>query len=229
MTNNTRASGKTAAEEVAHDQGAELDRPVNPELPDERKRKFATAGHSRLRVDWRPEQRSELNQMHLVVQRRLTENFADAFALLVELWSLVREPVMLNGEIVRDKATGMPEWRRTPSGGYIEDWGKLNHAERERFLYQLTTRLAIWEQRASEAWYESMYAKVTWEMSFADGFERLESTSKDTVEARTARGKLVAREDHFFAILSTYYSRKAEALVRSMERIAQRLKDIHVG
>jgi hypothetical protein len=229
MTNNTRASGKTAAEETARDLGAELDKPIEPELPDERKRKFATAGQSRMRVDWRPEQRSELNQMHLVVQRRLTDNFADAFALLVELWSLVREPVRVDGEVLRDKMTGMPEWRRTPSGGYIEDWGKLNVRERERFLYQLTTRLAIWEQRATEAWYESMYAKVTWEMSFSDGFERLEGTMKDTVEARTARGKLVAREDHFFAILSTYYSRKAEALVRSMERIAQRLKDIHVG
>jgi hypothetical protein len=229
MSNNVRASGQTAAAEVAHEQGAELDQQVAPELPDERKRKFATSGHSRMRVEWRPEQRAELNQMHHAVQRQLTENFSDAFALLVEIWTLVREPVQVNGEVVRDRVTGMPEWRRTPSGGYIEDWGKLNVRERERFLYQLTTRLAIWEQRAAEAWYESMYAKVTWEMSFSDGFERLEGATKDTVEARTARGKLAAREDHFFAILSTYYSRKAEALVRSMERIAQRLKDIHVG
>lgn len=229
MANNVRASGKEAADEVAREQGAELDQPIKPELPDERKRKFDTAGHSRMRIDWKPEQRRELSQHHNVVQRRLMDNFPDAFDLLVEIWNVVREPVMVNGEILRDPITQLPEWRQTPTGGFIEDWGKLTARERERFIYQLTTRLTIWEQRAQEAWYESMYAKVTWEMSFSDGFAQLDGGMKDTVEGRTARGKLVAREDHFFAILSTYYSRKAEALVRSLERISQRLKDIHGG
>lgn len=228
MSNNVRASGKTAAEEVTRAESAELEKPVEPELPDERKRKFRTAGQSRMKIDWSPEQRAELAQHHRVVNRQLTDNFADAFALLIEIYTLVREPVKVNGEIVTD-ALGIPEWRRTPSGGYVENWGNLNGKERERFLYQLTTRMVIWEQRATEAWYESMYAKVTWEMSFSDGFSKLEGGMKDTVESRTARGKLVAREDHFFAILCTYYSRKAEALVRSMQGISQRLKDIHVA
>lgn len=229
MTNNTRASGKEAAEEVARDEAAELDRQINPELPDERKRRFATAGHARTRIDWKDGQKQELALHHRAVQQRLMDNFPDAFELMVEIWNVVREPVMVNGEVVRDPLTKVPEWRQTPTGGYIEDWNKLTASKREHFLYQLTTRLVIWEQRAQESWYESMYAKVTWEMSFSDGFAQLDGSMKDTVEGRTARGKLVAREDHFFAILSTYYSRKAEKLVQSLERIAQRLKDIHVA
>jgi hypothetical protein len=74
-----------------------------------------------------------------------------------------------------------------------------------------------------------MYAKVIWEQQFSSGYDDLPSGSKDTIEGRTARAKMVAAEDQFLAIFKTYYSRKADAIVRSMERLSQRIKDIHVA
>lgn len=228
MTDAVRASGKTPAEEVAHEEVKDLDQQINPELPDERERKFQTPGFSRMRMNFNEDQQSFLAMMHRTINRRLTENFGDAYDLMFELYTLIREPVMHDGKVVRD-STGLPQWKRSSSGQYIEDWSKLGMRERERFLYQLTTRLFIWEQRATEAWAESMYAKVTWELSFSAGYDQPGEGVKDTIEGRTARGKLVAKDDHFLAIFMTYYSRKAEALVRSLERLSIRLKDVHLA
>lgn len=223
----TRASGQTVTEEVTQEQAAELDQRPSPELPDERERKFQKSGFSRMRLNWNEDQQSFVSLMHRTIDRRLMDNFSDAYELMWELYSVIREPVMHNGEPVRD-SDGLVQWKRTPTGQFVEDWSKLTIRERERFLYQLTTRLFTWEQRATEAWAESMYAKVTWEQTFAAGYDRL-GDGKDTIEGRTARGKLVAKEDHFLAIFMTYYSRKADALVRSLERLSQRLKDVHVA
>jgi hypothetical protein len=226
----TRASGKTAAEEVARDETAELDKQIEPQLPDERKRKFETPGMSRmpLNIDWSADQQMAITRMHRIIDDRVMREFKDAYALMFELFSVVREPIMRNGEQLLDQQ-GFVQWKTTPTGQFVEDWGQLKSSERERFLYQITTRLFAWEQRAAEAWAESMYSKVTWEMSFAAGYDDLGQGSKDTIEGRTAHGKLVARDDHFLAIFRTYYSRKVEALVRSMERISQRLKDVHLA
>jgi hypothetical protein len=45
------------------------------------------------------------------------------------------------------------------------------------------------------------------------------------VEDRTQNGHLGAREERYLAIFLAARSRKAEALVKSMDRIGQRLKD----
>jgi hypothetical protein len=228
MSDSVRISGKTTSEEVTADQRDQLDEQINPELPDERERKFQRAGFSRPKMEWTPEQRLNIVSMHQAVNDRLLQTFEDAYRVMHELFELIREPVMVNGEVIRDR-NGNPEYRKTAAGLPVEDWGKLTSRERERFLYLITTRLFVWEQRATEAWAESMYAKVEWEMSFSDGFAKLEQGQKDTIEGRTAQGKLNAREDHYMAIFVTYYSRKADSLVRSMERLSQRLKDIHVA
>jgi hypothetical protein len=223
-----RASGKSTSEEVTRDQAAELDQPIDPQLPDERKRRFNTPGMSRIRMEWLPEQQLAINRMHKAIDDRLANEYGDAFGLMFELYRVIREPIMRNGEPILD-SQGLPQWKVSPTGQYVEDWGKLNMKQRERFLYQITTRLFVWEQRATEAWAESMYAKVEWEMSFSTGYDQPGEGTKDTIEGRTARGKLAARDDHFLAIFRTYYSRKAEALVRSLERISQRLKDVHMA
>lgn len=224
-----RASGKTANEEVTAEQAQELTEQPNVELPDERGRKFQTTGFSRMKTDWNAEQGQFVRIMHRNIDDQLKKTFADAYALQDELFILVRTPAMLNGEPIVNP-DGSIEWKRKQgTGDFEEDWGKLNAKERERFLYQITTRMFSWEQRAAEAWAESMYAKVLWEQQFSAGYDDLPQGSKDTIEGRTARAKMTAAEDQFLAIFKTYYSRKADAVVRSMERLSQRIKDIHVA
>lgn len=224
-----RASGKTTNEEVTAEQAQELIEQPTVELPDERQRRFQTTGFSRMKTDWNSEQNQFVRIMHRTIDDQLKKAFADAFALQEELFLLVRTPAMRNGEPIINQ-DGSVEWKRKQgTGDFVEDWAKLNAPQRERFLYQITTRMFVWEQRAAEAWAESMYAKVLWEQQFSSGYDDLPSGSKDTIEGRTARAKMVAAEDQFLAIFRTYYSRKADAIVRSMERLNQRIKDIHVA
>lgn len=216
MTQSERASGRTAAEEVTREESEGLTEPVNPELPHERERRFNSPGFSRVKVDFSSEAGRFLGEMHQIIDKRMQTEYGDAFAILHELHTLIREP----GE-------GGERWRREPDGRFIEHWEKLTLSQMERFLFLLTTHLVIWEQKSEEAWAEAMFAKVTWEQMFAQGYEQLSDGSKDTIEGRTSRGKILAKDDHYLAIFRTYYSRKAQALVRSMERLSQRLKDVY--
>lgn len=228
MSNNTRLSGQTAADEAAAVERAEVDQQLNVELPEERERKFQRGTVGRPRMEWLPEQQLHVREIHHVVDMRLLNEFGDVYRVLNELYDVIRDPVMVDGKPLRDER-GLVQYRTDGSGLPIEDWGRLSMKERERFLYLITTRLVFWEQKAAETWLESMYGKVEYEQAYARGFRDLEPGMKDTEGTRAASGKLAAREDQYLAVIQTYYSRKAEALVRSMERLSQRLKDIHVA
>lgn len=223
--NTKRASGQTTAEESTREQSKELTEQIKPEMPDERERHFQTPGFARLRMAWNGPESQMVHAMHARIDAELRRNFGDAFDLMTELYDLVRDIVAdKNGMPIPDE-NGEPQYAKLASGRYAEDWSRLNFRQRERFLFQLTTRLFDWEQKATQGWAESMFAKVNWEQAFANGFESIEGRA--TVDDRNARGKIEAREQHYLAIFMTYYSRKADAIVRNMNLLAQRIKDVH--
>lgn len=227
---NIRASGKTTSEEVTKEVADTADDSIQVELPDERERSFQTPGFSRFRMNWHGPDAQMIATMHEVIDNKLNQHFADAYTIMYEIYDLVRKKARLsNGEIAKD-AYGLPLWTRSDTGGFVEDWDKLNFRQRERFLFLITTRIFEWEQVAAGAWAEAMMSKAIWEESFSAGFESLPpvSATRPTVDDRTARGRLQSKEDRYFAIYCTYYSRKADALVRNMNLLAQRLKDVHV-
>lgn len=220
-----RENGRTAGDEVAKEASQEFDKQLSPELPDERKLKFTSPGFARMRVAWSGQDRETIAMVTTTVDRKLGETFSSAFSVMWALYEVVREPeTNTDGEVVTD-VLGVPQWRKDHNGEYVEDWAKLTGRQRERFLFQITTRLFEWEQLAANAWGEAMLSKAKWEDSFSIGYESLPGNK--TIEARTARGNLEAREDRYFAVYCTLYSRKADALVRTMQLLGQRLKDVH--
>lgn len=227
MTSRTAQGAEAAREETVAEESKALTERTDPELPVERATRFRRTGLTRLKMDWTEEERVTVVRVHHAVDGKINENFGDAFALLNEIYDIVRQPLLKNGEPVRDQR-GQVVWRRT-STGFVENWDRLGRQDRERFIYQLTTRMVLWGQEAETAHTEAMLAKVAWEQSFADGYDRPGEGVKDTIEGRTARGKTLARDDHYLAIILTSYSRKAEKLVSSMELLLQRLKDIHLA
>lgn len=222
-----RQNGRTAGEEIIAEHAKEVDETAKVELPDERQRRFRTPGFARMRLSMNNEDRETMARVHSLVNQKIDERFADAFAIMHELYDLVRERVVVNGKVVVDDY-GLPEWRRSPSGMYVEDWSKLSSREREHYLYLITTRLFEWSQRQAEDWAEAMFAKAQWESMFAAGYESLEG-SKPTIGDRENRARLESQEARYFAIYVTYLSRKADSLVKSMELLSQRLKDVHVS
>lgn len=218
-----RASGETAAGEEAKEAGEQLLEPMAQQLEDEAATKWRTPGFRRMRFDWSGDDRAVLKAATDAVEGRIRANFADAFQVMFDLYDLVRTPLTdQQGNVLCDE-WGLALWRRSPSGSYEEDWTKLTHKQRENFLFQITTRIFEWEQRAADAWTEAMFAKAQFEERFAIGFDAPHS---GTVEDRRAAGTLDSREERYFAIFLSAYSRKADAIVRSMAGLAQRLKDV---
>lgn len=220
---NVRKSGKTTSEEITKEVAATFDQVAGDASMegDPKRDRLRRPYFQRLRTEWTSEQQIMLNRIHHKVEKQIEEVFHDAFEILFELWDVVRTRLT-------DEDEPGELWEKLPSGSYREDWGKLTHKQRERFLFLITTRLFTWEQLAAHLNFDALFAKAEWETSFATGYESLTGT-RPTIEDRTARARLVSQEDYYFALMRTYFSRRADAVVRSMGAIAQRLKDVHTA
>ena len=219
-----RSSGQTQAEEITKEISDEFDADMAIEGPEDSPRDlFRTPGFHRMRLDWRGEDQRILHDVRSRVEDRLVATFRDAYEIMNHLYEVVRTPAQLDdrGEPVRDHF-GFIVWKKLPNGDFEEDWSRLNRKEREDFLFRITTRLFDWEQRQVDAWGEAMFARAQWEERFAIDYN---APTRGTIEDRTSKARTGAAEERYFAIYVTLFSRKAEALVRSMNTTALRLKD----
>ncbi len=218
----TRASGMTAGQEAAKEVAKDEDKSIEVMDDAERRRRWRSPGLARMRFDWRRDDGMVVSAASQMIDDRMISEFSDAYAALYEIYEAVRTPMVdANGERVIGR-DGFPEWVRLPSGAFDEDFSKLTHAEREHFMFQITTHLFDWECRQADAWANAMFAKVVFEEHFSIEYDLPVS---GTIEDREARGKINAAEDRYYAIVATWYSRRVDALVRSLERLALRIKD----
>lgn len=222
------STGDTAGDEATRDEAKRFAEPAAVQLPEERARKFRTTGFSRMRTDWQGDDKITVNRVQMKVEHTFQDLFGEAHVLLYEVYATVREAVLDTNDEPQLGQDGLPIWRRNSTGSFVEDWTKLTSRERERFLFLITTQLFSWEQIAADIWGEAMFAKALWEDSFSIGYESLPG-SKPTIDDRTARARLESREDKYFALYVSWLSRKADALVRTMTLLSQRLKDVHTN
>jgi len=229
-SNSVRASGFTAAQETAEaitdsDEETRDNDGTTATLDTEieMSRIFRTPGFQRMRIDWNPEDAIILTQAKVASEKRLLVEFPDTYQLMNQIFDKVRKPAVdtSTGEVLVDRF-GLPMWEKDIYGRYIEDWSLLTRKERDDLLYTLVTSLFDWQQRAADAWSEAMMAKAQWEESYSRFFDQ---PLTGTVEGREAIGRVKSADERYFAIFLSAYSRKAEALVRSMERIANVLRD----
>lgn len=219
-----RSAGQTVASSEAKEASAESelragegkDGDIQPE------RKFRTPGFSRMRMTWASQDQPMMDSAKYAVDDRIVANFGDAYVILNDIFDTVRTPEYdAQGEVRRDRH-GMPIWARKSNGDFDEDWSRLTRQERENLMFKITTRIADWEQRAADAWGEAMLDKGQWEEKFAIEFD---APYTGTVDDRTAAGRIGSAEERYFAIFVSWYSRRADAIVKSMNLISQRLKD----
>lgn len=218
----TRASGETAAQEEAEKGAKEFEQPPQAEIDVERDRMFEGTLFSRMRMDWRGDDAIVVKRARDAVEGRILTNFSNAYAIMSDLYDVVRTPQRdESGQVVRDPF-GFPIWTRLPSGAFEEDWSRLTTRQREDFLYRITTQLFDWEQMAADAWGEAMLAKAQWQEKFSVEYDR---PAAGTIEDRTAVGNTHSADERYFAIFLSWYSRRADAIVRQQTLLSQRLKD----
>lgn len=221
-------SGHDRSTEVhVREEAKEAEQQMEVEVHDDRTREVSSTSLSRMRLDWSPEDRQAVDDLHEVVERRMLALFGDAYRVINDLYEIVRQPVVDDDGVIQKDEYGWTVWDRDPlSGGYLENYALLTGSQVKHLLFQITTRLFEWEQTAADLWGDSMFAKAQWEAQIAQGFEASKTAGNRTVEDRTQYARRVSREERYFAIFQTLISRKADALVRSLERLGQRLKDV---
>lgn len=221
----TRKSGLTAGHEEA---AAESDRLFNQDIEqatapiedESSQRKFRTPGFHRMKVDFTDEERIIVQSQIERAEDWLRRDFPEVYHILHQVYEIVRNPVVIQDEPVLDKR-GEQVWSKTTTGHIYEDYSRLTMKQREGFLFQITTWLFVWEQMASNIWLEAMFARAAWEEKHAIDYD---APRNKTMGERDALAKKGAIDERYFAIFLAGYSRKAEALVRTMRTVAQRME-----
>jgi len=213
-----------AAEHAVREASKDADKTAEVRVHEDETKELKTPGFSRMRTDWYGSDAVQIQSLRAIVDGRILNLFSDAFVIMNEVYDLVRE-VEVNeetGEFQVDQH-GFKVWARHPSGAFIEDFTVLTQGQKEDLLFRITTRIFEWKQTSADLWGEAMFAKAQWEEAMAIGFD--EPPGKLTVDDRTQKGRLASREERYFAIFLSLISRRADAVVGSMELLAQRLKD----
>lgn len=187
---------------------------------------FRTPGFRRMRTEWNSDDRMVITRAQSTVDARIDRIFLDAYEIMNGIYEIVRTPEHDEHGEPRRNQFGHIIWARKPNGTYDEDFTRLTSAQKEHFLFLITTRLFDWKQRAADLWGEAMLAKGQWEERYSMGFD---APMSGTVEDRTAKGRLESLEERYFAIFASILSRKADGIVSSLELLAQRLKDSLYG
>lgn len=220
-----RKSGNSAAQEEAEKQADTIDdAPQGAKVDVESEEDwFRAPGFQRMRTAWEGEDKRQMDRVQGTIDRVVFETFQDAYAVMSDLYDLVREPMTNeHGEEIRD-SLGFIVWAKNPlTGAYIEDWTALSMKQREDFLFRITTSLFEWEQRSADLWTRAMFSKGMFVERFSIEYD---APISGTIDDRNARGNKQAAEDRYFALMNSAVSRKAEALVRSMTNLMLRLKD----
>lgn len=215
-------------ERVMQEVAEDFDRPAETELHPDRQRHFSSMGFARMRTRWTREEDGVIEAAKAQADHEILRDFKDVYIILNDMYEIVREPLRNpdTGVEIRDEY-GFCRWKTGPTGQIIEDWSKLTEADKENFLHKLTTRLVMWEQRAVDYWMEAMMSKAVWEERFATTFTSAPQVEgkRPTEADRREHAQVSSREQRYFALFMSARSKKAEALVRSAERLSQRLKD----
>lgn len=204
-------------------EAGQRDEPVEVEIHEDRTRENRTPGFTRMVTDWNGQDRTVVQTLTTIIDREIRKDFGDAFEVRNEIHLVARTPILDEDGVVMQNEFGDPLWERTQSGNFVEDWSGFGIKMREDFIFTIYGRMFDWEQRAQDGWGEAMFAKAQWEESFSVGFDMPEG--RLTVDDRTHKGRLYARQERYMAIMKALYSRKADAIVRTMGLLGQRLKD----
>lgn len=200
---------------------ADREHPAEPDIPPDRTRRFSHVNFQRMRTTWTEADKTRLAEINRRADIVLADCFPDAWWLLERIYRVVREPVVqtATGAVMKDGA-GHTRWQRNALGFIVEHWDRLGDQQRDDFLHELAIHLVEWRQQAVVMWGSAMFAKGIWEEAFAWGYTTAPGEGRRlTVDDRTQAGHLASIEDRYFAIFQSVLSRRAEALIKSLERI----------
>lgn len=217
-----RLHGQTGAEEEAKEAAQELDKTYDAK--DVLKTLNLTRGFQRMKMDLQGSERDVLASMMINMEKLIHEEFAEEYAIMNDIHWEVRTPTNGIDDNIAYDLWGFPEYEKNPDGSYVEDWGRLTQKQIKHFIFRIINCTFTGEQKSANAWGKALLAKTRYEEAFSVAFDA-HPDKKATVDARDAHAESSAIDYKYYAVLQTWYSRKAEGIIKRMDALQLRMKD----
>jgi len=181
--------------------------------------------HTKLKPEWRPEDKSAVEQLKSAAELVVNDIFGASFAILDELYSSVRVPVLTKYETPALDAKNRIIWQRDESGEYLEDWRKLDGYDIERALVRLQNLRLETSQRVQELFLETLMAKYSLQDEWHAAYEAPVQGTNPQREAVANRRAKNDRYNYLFRFWiysnASVFEREIKDTSRLLERIRQ--------
>lgn len=167
---------------------------------------------SKLRFDWRPEDRATLEQIRGSVDRMFDELFADVFDIVDRIYAGMRVPLLdsHNQPVIEG---GRMQFEKDDSGHFVERWDRLTADEIEDAIFRISELRLHLHPRVNSLLMEALFAKYRANDEWDDAYTAI---LEDTVPGRTAKANKKTRPDRYHALYLNWIYTSADSLYREV-------------
>lgn len=167
---------------------------------------------SKLRFEWRPEDRATLEQIRGAVDREFEVMFSDVFAIIDKLYEGMRVPLTDRvGQPVYEN--GRMQFEVDERGHYVERWDRLTADEIDEAIFRLGELRLTLHPRVNSLLMDALFAKYRANDEWDDAYTAI---LEDTVPGRTAKANKQSRQDRYHALFLNWVYTSADSLFREV-------------
>ena len=167
---------------------------------------------SKLRFEWRPDDRATLEQIRGAVDRQFEAMFTEVFDIVDGLYAGMRVPILDSvGQPVFEE--GRMQFELDESGHVIERWDRLTADEIEDAIFRLGELRLHLSPRVNSLLMDALFAKYRANDEWDDAYTAI---LEDTVPGRTAKANKQSRQDRYHALFLNWIYTSASALLREV-------------
>lgn len=207
-----------AAEALREEQMAEIVKANQPlELEDkvDVMAKIGTGLFSRLEFKWRDSDERVLNQVRAATNAMYVKLFAEAFAVVDDLYAAIRKPKFNDHGVVVVDSEGRMVWEVDEHTGQpLEDWESLDGLDIERCLFRLARLRMNVAAQVNELLMEAMFAKKIHTDTYDDAYVAM---LDGTIQDRTSKANRKSREDNYHAFFRYVLWSQGDAFLRELK------------
>lgn len=180
---------------------------------------------SRIKFEWRDNDRMILDQIRAAANRGFIEAFHDSIDVLDHLYEAVRVPEVNAEGVVKLDADGRPIWQKDSRDRFLEDWDNLTGQDIERCLFDLARIRLYVAPQINELLMEAMFAKHIHKDIHDDAYL---GPIEGTVADRTAKANRKARQDDYQAFYRYWLWAQGDIFLKELtntQKMLERLRD----
>lgn len=177
---------------------------------------------SKLRFEWRPDDRATLEQIRGAVDRMFDEMFSEVFGIIDDLYAGMRIPLLDSaGQPLVER--GRVQFEKDDSGHYIERWDRLTADEIEDAIFRLGVLRLHLHPRVNSLLMDALFAKYRANDEWDDAYTAI---LEDTVPGRTAKANKNSRQDRYHALFLNWVYTSADAFFREVTAFQRTLDNM---